>query len=272
MASQTQKPWLPKTPPPDLTFINANIVDVEERKIIPNATIELSGGRIRKIRTRDEENKPSPSSAQSSQAQSTVVDLKSAYLCPGFIDLHVHLTAAPGQPSFSTLFSQDQTSIALRAAYAAKQMLYRGFTTVRDTGGSNTSLRSAIAENLIPGPRLFIAGKALSQTGGHADLRGSWQGAEFKCCDSRTPGFGRVCDGVPECLEAARDELRQGADFLKVMCGGGVVSPADPLSMLQFTPEELQAITRTAESIGSKNKRPKSPFIDFYIFHPSPSI
>ena len=130
-------------------------------------------------------------------------------------------------------------------------MLLRGFTTVRDTGGSNASLRAAIAENLIPGPRLFIAGKALSQSGGHADLRAAWQGDEFKCCDARTPGFGRICDGVPACLEAARDELRRGADFLKVMCGGGVVSESDPLGMIQFTADELKAITETASSIGT---------------------
>lgn len=129
-------------------------------------------------------------------------------------------------------------------------MLRRGFTTVRDTGGADYALRQAIEEGLVQGPRVFIAGKALSQTGGHGDLRQAYQGASFKCCDSGTPGFARVCDGVPACLEAARDELRQGADFLKIMVGGGVASPSDPLDMLQFIAEEIQAITTTARQMG----------------------
>ena len=242
----SEKPWQPNEPPGDLVLTNVNVVDTENLNIIPDAQVHISQGSITSV-----SGGGSACADKSSSSFESSVDLKSAYLCPGLIDLHVHLTAAPGQSSFSTLFSQDETAIALRAAYVAKRMLLRGFTTVRDTGGSNASLRSAIAENLIPGPRLFIAGKALSQSGGHADLRAAWQGDEFKCCDARTPGFGRICDGVPACLEAARDELRRGADFLKVMCGGGVVSESDPLGMIQFTSDELKAITETASSIGT---------------------
>jgi imidazolonepropionase-like amidohydrolase len=125
-------------------------------------------------------------------------------------------------------------------------MLLRGFTTVRDTGGADAALRNAIEEGLLPGPRLFIAGKALSQTGGHGDSRAPYQDSDLQCCGGHQPSLSRICDGVPDCLAAARDELRKGADFLKIMCGGGVASPADPLDMLQFTSEEIQAITRTA--------------------------
>ena len=78
------------------------------------------------------------------------------------------------------------------------------------------------------------------------DLRAPYEGESFKCCGGHGYGIARICDGVPECLAAARDELRQGADFLKIMVGGGVASPTDPLEMLQFTAEEIQAITTTA--------------------------
>ncbi|KAF7597083.1 hypothetical protein BBP40_010557 [Aspergillus hancockii] len=125
-------------------------------------------------------------------------------------------------------------------------MLLRGFTTVRDTGGADAALRDAIAEGLLSGPRLFIVGKALSQTGGHGDFRATYQGDEHKCCGGHSPSLARVCNGVPECLEAVRDELRQGANFIKIMCGGGVATPSDALDMLQFTAEEIQAITTTA--------------------------
>lgn len=104
---------------------------------------------------------------------------------------------------------------------------------------------------MLPGPRLFIAGKALSQTGGHGDNRASYQDTDLKCCGGYQLGLSRVCDGVPECLTAARDELRKGANFLKIMCGGGVASPSDPLNMLQFTAEEIQAITKTAANLNT---------------------
>jgi len=129
-------------------------------------------------------------------------------------------------------------------------MLLRGFTTVRDTGGCDAGIRDAVAESLIAGPRLFIAGLALSQTGGHADFRAPHHGQAHKCC-GELMSIGRICDGVPACLEATRDELRKGADFIKIMLGGGLATPTDPLHMLQFTPEEIRAITTTAMYSGT---------------------
>ena len=127
----------------------------------------------------------------------------------------------PGNAALKDLYAASPNAIAYRTAHVAREMLLRGFTTARDTGGADAALREAIAEGLIPGPRLFIAGKALSQTGGHGDFRASYQGSEHKCCGGHSPSLARVCDGVPECLNAVRDELRQGADFIKIMCGGG---------------------------------------------------
>ena len=89
------------------------------------------------------------------------------YVLPGLIDCHVHLTATAGEATMKDLYSAHPNAIAYRTAWNAKQMLLRGFTTVRDTAGADFALREAIAEGLVPGPRLFIAGKALSQTGGH---------------------------------------------------------------------------------------------------------
>ena len=149
------------------------------------------------------------------------------------------------------LYDAHPDTIAFRTAWNAKQMLLRGFTTVRDTGGANAALKDAIAEGLVPGPRLFISGKALSQTGGHGDLRQPYQDESFKCCSGHPPGWARICDGVPACLEAARDELRRGADQIKIMVGGGVSSPVDPIEMVQFTAEEIKAITQSAKNLGT---------------------
>ncbi|KAJ5670650.1 uncharacterized protein N7477_006013 [Penicillium maclennaniae] len=145
------------------------------------------------------------------------------------------------------MFSASPNSIAYRTAFVAREMLLRGFTTARDTGGADFALREAITEGLVMGSRPFIAGKALSRTGGHGDFRANYKGDEIKCCGGHSIYLSRICNGVPECLNAARDELRQGADFIKIMCGGGVASPSDALDVVQFTAEEIRAITTTAK-------------------------
>ncbi|CAI7657782.1 unnamed protein product [Penicillium discolor] len=238
MPNNGNKPWSPEASAPDITFYNANLVDVETGHIVPSSIVRIKDGFIIDVSTGNSANLPQESHA---------VDLQGQYICPGLIDCHVHLTTTPGGFALKDLFVASPNSIAYRTAFVARQMLLRGFTTARDTGGADAALRDAIAEGLIPGPRLFIAGKALSQTGGHGDFRASYQREEHKCCGGHTPSLARVCNGVPECLEATRDELRQGADFIKIMCGGGVATPSDALDMLQFTAEEIRAITTTAK-------------------------
>lgn len=236
------KPWIPGSPAPDLTFVNASVVDVESSRIIPNCTIRIESGYIVEVSSGE----TSTSSQLRASGNNKVIDLENKYVCPGLIDSHVHLTATPGGLALKDLFNWNANTNAYRTTYVARETLLRGFTTVRDTGGADAALRDAIAEGLLPGPRLFIAGKALSQTGGHGDSRPSYQTQEHQCCGGHSPTLGRVCNGVAECLQAARDELRQGANFLKIMTGGGVASPSDALDMVQFTAEEIRAITTTA--------------------------
>ena len=245
MSGLQQKPWLPHSPSLSLLLTDCVIVDPESGDVQSNRTIHVQNGKIASVSIGASHDEPARDKTVSS------IKLGGLFVCPGLIDCHVHLTAVAGQLGMKELYSASPNVIAYRTVYNAKKMLLRGFTTVRDTGGADFALKEAIAECLIPGPRLFISGRALSQTGGHADLRQPWQGSSFKCCGGPDqPSFGRVCDGVPECLIAARDELRKGADFLKIMVGGGVSSPSDPLEMLQFTAEEIRAITTTAGQMG----------------------
>lgn len=150
----------------------------------------------------------------------------------------------------------DQVT-TLRSTYVLKGMLHRGFTTVRDTGGASKFLADALKEQLIEGPRLFQCGKALSQTGGHADYvpvgQPGMEGAST-CCGGHGAAIslGRVVDGVPGCLKATREELKAGADFIKIMMGGGVSSEYDPIEAIQYSPEEVRAITSTAWQMGKK--------------------
>lgn len=236
-----QRPWVPEPVTADVLYVNASLVDPASSQVYAGAAFQVRDGIIARVWAKEGDH-PDLSEVQGA----STVDLQNRFVCPGLIDCHVHLTATPGDVTLKGMYAADTSTLAFRSAWLAREMLLRGFTTVRDTGGADAGFRDSIEEGLIKGPRVFIAGKALSQTGGHGDFRSRHEGDQHKCCGGELPGLSRVCDGVPQCLEAVRDEIRRGADFIKIMCGGGVATLADPISMLQFTPEEIRAITTTA--------------------------
>ena len=158
----------------------------------------------------------------------------------------VHIAAVPGEKNLGDLYNLDDETTHVRQPYVCQQMLRRGFTSVRDCGGATLALKEAINEGVIQGPRLFIAGRALTQTGGHGDTRGPHNHND--CCGGTMMSLGRLCDGVTECIRSAREELRKGADFIKIMAGGGVASPTDKLENVQFTISEVQAISEVARN------------------------
>jgi imidazolonepropionase-like amidohydrolase len=168
---------------------------------------------------------------------------------PGLIDCHVHVTAYTA--NFALLERTSPAYVTARAMHTLRHMLDRGFTTVRDAGGADHGLSRAIEEGHLVGPRLLFCGKALSQTGGHGDMRGPGEFAtainsyfECQCC----AGLGRVCDGDAEVRKATRDEIREGATHIKIMAGGGVSSPTDRITSTQFSMMELKAIVEEADA------------------------
>nr|WP_301282561.1 MULTISPECIES: amidohydrolase family protein [unclassified Halomonas] len=161
---------------------------------------------------------------------------------PGLVDSHVHVTAIT--PNFALLETLSPFYVGAKSNELLESMLMRGFTTVRDAGGADYGLAKAIEEDSLIGPRILYCGNALSQTGGHADMRGPGQ-QTFEgcfCC----AGLGRVCDGVSEVRRAARDEIRKGATQIKIMASGGVSSPTDRIDSTQFSLEEIDAIVEEA--------------------------
>ncbi|MGY6411678.1 MAG: amidohydrolase family protein [Alkalilacustris sp.] len=174
------------------------------------------------------------------------IDATGRTLMPGLIDAHVHIAAAI--PNLGALEAMSPAYVAHWTARALGEMLDRGFTTVRDVGGGDAGTRRALEEGLIRGPRLQTSGKAIGQTGGHTDFRGHSRAALHDIQRRHLPSLGRIADGVADCMTAARDELRLGADFVKIMANGGVASPTDPIDWIQYTPEEIRAIVAVAES------------------------
>jgi len=179
-------------------------------------------------------------------AQAIRFDLRGKTLMPGLIDCHVHVTSALLDLGRNTAL--PDALVAYHAGRTMKEMLLRGFTTVRDLGGATHALVEALEQGLVVGPRLVICGKALSQTGGHSDFRGRYDNRDPDHQTRRLGAMGRICDGVDACRLAARDELRQGATFVKIMANGGVASPTDPIAFLGFSRAEITAIVEEARN------------------------
>src|SRR3954447_17942430 len=176
-----------------------------------------------------------------------ILDLGGRVLMPGLIDCHVHVNAVRVSSGLAASRVLPLSFIAAAASNIMRGMLLRGFTTIRDAGGADRGLREAVEQDLFTGPRLFISGRAISQTGGHGDFRERIDTGEPCGCAIATGGIGRVADGVPAVQQAARDEIRLGANQIKVMASGGVASAADPVHFLQYSRAELDAIVEEAE-------------------------
>jgi imidazolonepropionase-like amidohydrolase len=207
-------------------FANARVFDGVSEDIREGHHVVVEGGRILEI-----------ASARPSFRNASIIDCGGRYLMPGLIDAHFHAYS----PGFD-IASGDRMPPALMASHARKILegaLERGFTTVRDAAGADVGLFLAIELGLIRGPRLFFAGRALSQTGGHGDIR---RGDEVRPCGCHgySGALSRVVDGVDEMRRAVREELCKGAHQIKIFVSGGVLSPTDPLWMPQFSAEEIR--------------------------------
>lgn len=217
-----------------LLLQNCALFDGETSRAGDRFTVIIEDGRIVDVCTQ----------GGSGREGDIIVDIGGRTLMPGLIDAHFHCNSP----------SLDVASIdRLHASYLAQlarrhleETLLRGFTTVRDAGGADRGLVNAIAEGLVAGPHLLICGKALSQTGGHGDLRHN--GPVDPCGCSYKGALAIVVDGADAVRAAVREELRNGADHIKLFVSGGVFSPSDPIWMDQFTDEEISAAVCEAGS------------------------
>lgn len=210
---------------------NARIFDGMSEDCPEGMSVLIEGGTIREVSDR---------AIKADGAHR--IDVAGKTLMPGLIDLHIHAY-------FSDLNAKvvDSRDAPYRTAHAVKKLghaLDCGFTSVRDIGGGDYPLASAIEDGLIRAPRFFYAGKVLTMTGGHVDYRTPTEQHHthgYCSCGSMNWG-GVVVDGVDECIKAAREELRRGAHCIKITASGGVMSPSDPMWMNQFREDEIRAV------------------------------
>ncbi|MEL6825602.1 MAG: amidohydrolase family protein [Pseudomonadota bacterium] len=204
-----------------------------------NRSITIEGGKIVKI---DRGFRSQPDGVR-------VIDLRDAYVLPGLIDSHVHLTNEFSPTSRLKVLSDSEVDAALDGASHARKTLLAGFTTVQDVGGANEaifSLRDAIRAGKVPGPRIRASGQAITPSGGHGDANG------FSPALTRIFTGPNACNGADDCRRAVRETIRSGADVIKITATGGVLSNTKAGLEQQFFDDEIAAIVDTAAMMGRK--------------------
>ena len=230
-----------RTPPRPLLLTNLRLFDGIAERLREDVNVLIEGPRIAAL----------PPRGEPVEGVETI-DCGGRVVIPGLIDAHWHATlVAVTQVQAMTV---DPGLIHLMAGREAGRTLRRGFTTVRDTGGPAFPLAQAIDLGVIEGPRIFPSGAMISQTSGHGDFRMIHElprSALGGLSHMERQGVAAIADGADAVLMRTREQLMRGASQVKVMAGGGVASPYDPLDTAQFLDEELRAAVRAAEDWGT---------------------
>ncbi|GMV30319.1 MAG: amidohydrolase [Rhodanobacteraceae bacterium] len=216
------------------------LVDTAAGKLLGASTVIIEGNRIREVQP-----------GTTTPAGARVIDLPAGSTClPGLMDMHTHLTSETSRDAYSEGFRLNDADIAFKGAVFAERTLMAGFTTVRDLGerggGVSVSLRNAVNQGMLKGPRIFTAGKSIASTGGHADPS---NGARRGLLPDPGPEDG-VINTVDDARKAVRQHYKDGADLIKITATGGVLSYAKSGDNPQFTVEEVQAVVDTAKDYG----------------------
>ncbi len=219
---------------PDGAVHCAHLLDVRSGQMLSDQTVQFHDGRVTLI------------TAGAPPAGSAATDLGALTCLPGLIDAHVHLTGDPDESGYPGLAVSVPRSVVIGVRNAGRT-LRAGFTTVRNVGAegfSDVALRDGINAGDVDGPRMLVSGPPLSITGGHADN------------DLLPPEYHAVADGVAdgpwEARHKVRENVKYGADLIKIMASGGVLSKGDQPGAEQYTPEEMTAIVSEAHRLGRR--------------------
>ncbi len=207
-------------------FVDGPVITGDGR-ILEHATVLVEDDKIVRVADGDINIPP----------KATKIPLDGMTLLPGFIDSHIHFCIDGSPDPINTALKESLTATTLKAARFARRTLMAGVTTIRDMGGRNgidLGLKEAINSGLIPGPRMLVSGQLICMTGGHG-----WQ-------------VGREANGPDEVRQAAREQIKVGADVVKLMATGGVMTPSVQPGSEQFTEEEMRAGVEEAHKAGKK--------------------
>lgn len=224
---------------PNTTFVEAGrlLVDPANGVVQRDKTLVIRGNQVVEVRD----------GFVGDASQGKVVDLRQAFVLPGLIDSHVHLTSQQNPNARLEEVTLSDADQAMVGARYARRTLMAGFTTVADLGASNQAifaLRNAVRNGDVPGPRIIAAGSSVSIHGGHGDING-YREDVMHLLSSES-----ICSGPEDCMRAVRTQVRAGADIIKITATGGVLSNTAAGLNQQFSDDELSAIVGSAHRMG----------------------
>jgi len=214
------------------TVAAARLLDVASGEIKRNVVVRIEAGRVTAVSSR-------------AAGEAVTIDLGDVTLVPGLIDCHVHLIGGEELTPYQAL-QETAARAAIEGVANARKTLDAGFTTVRDLGSrdfADVALRDAIAAGRVPGPRMLVAVKSISSTGGHGDLN------ELPA-DVHVDRYGAIADGPEQIRAKVREDVKYGADWIKILATGGVMSAGTDPRQAQYTEEELKAAVDAARERG----------------------
>lgn len=224
---------------PETTFVEAGrlLADPANGVVQRDKTLVIRGNQIVEVRD----------GFVGDSSQGKVVDLRQAFVLPGLIDSHVHLTSQQNPNARLEEVTLSDADQAMVGARYARRTLMAGFTTVADLGASNQAifaLRNAVRNGDVPGPRIIAAGSSVSIHGGHGDING-YREDVMHLLSSES-----ICSGPEDCMRAVRTQVRAGADIIKITATGGVLSNTAAGLNQQFSDDEMSAIVGSAHRMG----------------------